>query len=126
MKVHVEVEGAAESLHEGDGARPGRSCSRLPGTTTLEAEDRAGRCRARGGDEPRVPGEKEARPPGKRENPLAHGHVRQNAIEEVRRGPLRAAGGAGGAEATTLAGKSDQHLVALGGATHARCSIQSF
>ena len=28
----------------------------------------------RASDEPRVPGEKEARPPGKRENPLAHGH----------------------------------------------------
>jgi len=106
MKVHVEVEGAAEAFHEGDRARPRRSCSGTPGAAMMEAEDCAQSNVERAGDEPRIPGEKEARPSGQREDPLAHRHVRKHAIQEVRRGPLHAAGGAGRAEAATLAGKA--------------------
>jgi hypothetical protein len=47
MKVHVEVEGATESLHESDGARSRPSCSGPSCATALQAEDgRAGQCRA--------------------------------------------------------------------------------
>src|SRR5207302_1791053 len=65
----------AELLHEGDRARPRRSCSGTPDAATLEAEDCAKSNVERAGDEPRVPGEKESRPAGEREDPLAHGHV---------------------------------------------------
>ena len=116
---HAMIEGAAEPLHEGDRARPRRSCSGTPGAATLEAEVCAQSNVERAGDEPRVPGEKEARPSGQREDPLAHRHVRKHAVREVRRGPLHAAGGAGRAEAATLAGKGDQHLVAAGRTAHA-------
>ena len=119
MKVHVEVEGAAESLNEGDRARPRRSCSGPPRPATLEAEDRAQGNVERARDELRVSGEKKARPTRQRQHPLAHRHVRKNAVQEVRRGPLHAARGAGRAEAAALAGKGDQHLVPAGGAAHA-------
>ena len=119
MKVYVEVEGAAELLHEGDRARPRRSCSGTPDAATLEAEDCAKSNVERAGDEPRVPGEKESRPAGEREDPLAHGHVGEHAVQEMRRGPLHAAGGAGGTKATALAGEGDQQFLAARGAAHA-------
>ena len=51
MKVHVEVERATESLHEGDGAHPRPSRSGLPRSAALEAEDRPQRNVEGAGDE---------------------------------------------------------------------------
>lgn len=119
-EVHVEVERAAKSLHEGDGTRPRRSRSSLPGAPAQEAEDRAQREIERARDELRVPGEKEACSSRERQHPLAHGHAagrvqkRSPACDAWcrkgrNRGPCR---------------KSDQHLIGAGGAAHAGGAVR--
>src|SRR5207248_9295469 len=112
-------ESATESLHEGHCPRPWRPRSPPPRAPALQGEDRAQRQVERAGDEQSVAGEEETRPARQREDPLAGGYVREHAVHEVGRSPLRAAGSAGRTESAALAGEGDQHLVAAGGATHA-------
>lgn len=113
--MDVQVQGRAEALNEGDGAAlatrraPLALCSpaeRREERTEKGAEDLAGECS--------VIGAAVAERVGKRQNPLADGYFRQDAIDEVRGGIGHSASSAGGAEATPLARERDEAIVSAG------------
>ena len=83
MEVHIEVERAAEPLHEGDRTRARRERS---GATALVGEDRTQRDLEAARDEHRVAGEQEPRPARQRQDPLTHRYLRNHAVYEVRGG----------------------------------------
>jgi len=62
MEVHIEVERAAEPLHEGDRTRARRERSGATGAPALVGEDRTQRDVEAARDEHRVAGEQEPRP----------------------------------------------------------------
>src|SRR5207302_3720069 len=80
VEVDIEVEGATESLHDGHCPRPWLPRSRPPRAPALQREDRAQRQVERAGVEQRVAGEEETHPARQREDPLAHGYVREHAV----------------------------------------------
>ena len=124
MKVDVEVERAAEALDKGDCARARRERSFAACAATQVSEDHAQGNVERARDEQRVAGEKEARPARQGQDPLTHRHVRNHPVHEMSRGIVHPSGGAGRAEATPLARKRDQQLVAALGAAHPRKTMR--
>jgi hypothetical protein len=60
-----------------------------------------------------------AQSPGEGDHPLAHWHLREYVLDQVRGGRGHAPGGAGRAQAAALAREGDQEIVAAGAATGA-------
>ena len=134
VEVEVDVEGAAGSpsqqptglsrctgyrpctgaypLGEDDGARarPGEAVAL--GTLFQPAQHHAHEDAAHAGAQARVVGQQEAHAVGEGEHPLAHGHARQDVVDQVGGGVGHATGPAGGAESTALAGEGDQLVLA--------------
>src|SRR5438876_5105351 len=88
MEVNIELEAATEALNHRHGAAPPVGHAAAAGSAAIEAEDGAGVHAEHRAAELVVPGQEVAQAIGQRQHPLAHGHVRENAIHEVR-GQLR-------------------------------------
>jgi hypothetical protein len=120
MEMYVQVDQAAETLHERDGAGPRRvdttgACNAaLPGADRAndEAADPAG---------PRwVTGEAQAQRLGHGQDPLAVRRARQDAIDQMCRGVRHPPRGARRADAAAFARERDEELVGARLAPHAR------
>jgi len=108
VEVNVAVQRAAEALDEGDGAAlRARNLALLARAATQRREDAAHEDAEHGLHQRCVVGEPVAQREGQREHPLAHGHLGQHAIDEVRGGVGHTAAAAGGAEAAALAREGD-------------------
>jgi hypothetical protein len=92
MKMRVQVQCAAETLHESDCAGPPAADAKPARAQAVSGEDAAQDQIQGPGDQGRITGEQEASPAREREHPLAHRHLRQDTIEQVRGGPLDPAG----------------------------------
>jgi hypothetical protein len=114
VQVEVGVEAGAEAVQEGDGAEGGIGGGSGRGGFPQRSADDAKEDGEDASDENRIAGEKGAEPFGEREHPLAHGHVGDHVIAQVGGDFGHAAGGAGGADAASLAAEGEEALVGAG------------
>ncbi len=82
------------------------------GPLAVEGKEGAEEDVQRGRGERWVGGQVPADAHWKRQHPMAHGNARQDALDQMRGGVVRAARGAGRADPAALAGERDQQLVA--------------
>jgi hypothetical protein len=119
MKVHVQLQGRTETLHEGDGAT--RQLTK-PASTKPSALPRKQHAQTRlqcGRDEVRATAQCQSDRDRKREHPLSIRHARQHVVEEMGGRILGAASGARRTDAAALARKRHKHLVTTRAAPHA-------
>ncbi len=115
MEVDVEVQGRAEALNEGDGAALAtRRAPLAPCATAKRGEERTEKGAEDFAGEASVVGTAVAERVGQRENPLADGDFRENAVDEARSGVGHSATSTRGAEATPLAREGDEVVLAAG------------
>jgi len=111
MKMRVQIDRSAGALQEGDGAAvclahlESLSCSPLQGGEDGLDEDAQHLAAQR-----LVEGEAVTKGEGERQHVLAYRNLGEDAVDQVRRGVGHAAGSAGRAESSHLAGKGDQPL----------------
>ncbi len=112
VEVDVEIESAAEALHDVDGTGPSVAESLFLASAAQESQDRAEKEGAHGGAELWVVGQKKPDPKGKREDPLADGHARQDPVDEVGGGIGHASAAARRAETASFARERDESVFA--------------
>ena len=113
MEMDVNVEGTAESLHEGHGpALPVADAALTAGSPAQRREDRAHEDLKDVPHQCRVIGQAVAQVDGKREDPLAHWDIREDPIDEMGGGVGHAPAAAGTADSTTLTRVSDDPILA--------------
>jgi len=124
VEVHVQVEGVAESLHEGDGAalRAGH-VPLFARSATQGCEDRTHEDCEHGARERGVVGEAVAKGEREREHPLPDGHLREDPIDQVRRRVRHAVASARGTEPAAFAGEGDHAVEAATVAVHAHEAV---
>ena len=118
--MHVEVDQAAEPLHERD--RPGARCAEaaLAGDPPLPCPDRAHGEVADPGGPRRVSREPEPQRLGDREHPLAIRRARQHVVDKVRRGVRHPSRCTRRTQAAAFAAERDDDLVMARRAAYAR------
>jgi hypothetical protein len=109
VEVDVQVDGAPEPLDRGDAGGPRIVRSESPRLPPLPGEDGAGEEVEEAGSYPGIAGSLEPEPARERQDPLAHGHPREDVADEVVGGVLHAPGVAARA-AARLAAEGDQPL----------------
>jgi hypothetical protein len=115
VEVRRQLEGAAEVLGEGDGARVETAGdAEAAGEATLEAPDALEEGLQDEVEEGRVLEGEPAEAEGEGEGPLAVGGLREDVVDEVLRGEGRFPAVAGGAVAAALAREADEELLAAG------------
>ncbi len=123
MKMDVQVERAAEALHERDGAALAGDLAPLAGLPPLQGDDFFDEQAAGGEKGGGVPGDEKPEREGQREDPLSHGHVGENAVDEVRRRVCHAPAAAARAQASVLAREGDEAVFAAGVAMQAHEAV---
>ncbi len=112
----MKVQGAAEVLQKRD-VPAATAIERLRGRAQqalkLDGEDAKQAALER-----RIAGDARVQVGRQRQHPLSQRHVRQDRVDQVRRGVGGAAAGTGGAKGSVLAAERDQRLLATVGAAH--------
>jgi hypothetical protein len=115
VEVRRQLEGAAEVLGEGDGARVKTAGdAEAAGVATLEAPDAQEEGAQGEVEEGRVLEGEPAEAEGEGEGPLAVGGLREDVVDEVESGEGGFPAVAGGAVAAALAREADEELLAAG------------
>ena len=122
MKVHVEIERAAEALYQGHGARrragTGQPClaDQVPGNRPVDdpeyLRDELGPCR-----------QQVAQREGQRQHPLANGLFREHVVDQECRRLRHPPGAAAGAEPAALTGECHEFLGLAGVALDAQKAV---
>ena len=123
VKVHVQVEAAAETLHggHGPGAAPGDALSL--GLLAIELAQRPGMDREHRAAEPVIPRQEVPQPIGQGEHPLAHRDGRNHVVHQVGGTLGHPPAPAARTEPPALAGERDQALERALRAAHASKAV---
>ena len=125
VEVNVEVEFAAEALHEGHRAAPDRAvCGCKACAAANRAEDDRDEDAQDIGDEARIICQAVAQGEGKREHPLTDGDCGKDAIHEMGGGVGHPAAATGRTEATAFAGELQESVLAASVAMHAQIAVR--
>src|SRR6185436_2095316 len=81
VEVHVQLEPATETLNDGDGTAPSIAYATTAGAAAIETQHRPGMDGEHRAAELVVVREEVAQAMREREHPLAHGDVRQHAVD---------------------------------------------
>jgi hypothetical protein len=112
MKVHVEVEAAAEPLHEHNGPALGSHMPSSSRSPLIRPEDGLHEQTCEGSQHRRFQCRQHAKLVGKREHVLPEGHVGQHAVHKVGPGVCHAPPGAAWAYAPVLAREGHEQVMA--------------
>ena len=121
--MHVEVEAAAEALHESHRAEAGVGQAHRSGPGHVPALDGLRKCLHERAERGRVERGKLSKRVGQGQHPLAHGNCREHPVHQVGRDLVHASARAAGAHASSLAAESHEELVLAGLASGANKAV---
>ncbi len=124
VEVDVQVQRVAEALHEGDRAALAADHAPLPARTSAEGgEDSPHEDTQHGARERSIVGKAVAQPERKREHPLSHGHLGEDAVYQVCGRVGHASAATRRAEAPALAREGDDTVEPAVVAVHAHEAV---